>query len=323
MIDPDIRIKFEQQAEMLANRAKKRFKHLRKRFAKQNISVFRLYDWDIPEIRAVVDWYDGHLVIGEYMRRQSVPQWLPIMGEAVARALDVPPEHLHLKKRYAGKQDGKRYERIGYTDQKIVVSEREFEFYVNPGDYVDTGLFSDHRDTRQTVREMAQGRDFLNLYCYTATFSCYAAKGGARSTLSVDRSETAVKWARENMDLNGIPRQNNALIHADTFDFLRRARRREQRFDLAVVDPPSYSTTQSRNDAFDIVEDHPRLLADTLALMKKGGIIFFSTNHQDFYPRMEDLDIAGLEEITHSTIPEDYVRKTNRQPIHRCWRISV
>ena len=321
MLDPDTLMKFERQAEMLANRSKKRFKHLRKRFARQNIDVFRLYDWDIPEIRAVVDWYAGHLVIGEYMRRQSVPEWLPLMGEAVAKAFDVPPENLHLKERYAGKQDGKRYERISYTDQKIIVSERDFRFRVNPGDFVDTGLFSDHRDTRQMVREMAEGKDFLNLYCYTATFSCYAAKGGARSTLSADRSETAIRWARENMELNGIPEENHTLVQADTFDFLGRIGRKGQSFDLAVVDPPSYSTTQSRNDAFDIVQDHPRLLAATLAVMKKGGIIFFSTNHQNFDPRMDDLDIANLKEITHTTIPEDYVRK--RQPIHRCWQITV
>ena len=185
MLEPHIMEKFRNQAEMLANRCKKNYRNLRKRFARQNIDVFRIYDWDIPEIRAVVDWYAGHLVVGEYVRLQSVPEWLPMMGEAVANAMDVPPENLHLKERRAGKQDGKRYERIGYTDQKIIVSERDFRFVVNPGDFVDTGLFSDHRNTRQMIREMAAGKDFLNLYCYTATFSCYAAKGGARSTLSV------------------------------------------------------------------------------------------------------------------------------------------
>ena len=200
----ELQEKYRNQSQMLANKVKKRFKHLRKRYAGQNIEVFRLYDWDIPEIRAAVDWYAGHLVIAEYTRKQSTPEWLPMMGAAVAEALNVPSEKVHLKERFMGGQEGGRYERLDYTDQKIVVSERDLFFYVNLCDYVDTGLFSDHRNTRQLVREMADGKDFLNLYCYTGSFSCYAAKGGARRTVSVDRSETAIRWARENMNLNGI-----------------------------------------------------------------------------------------------------------------------
>lgn len=306
---------------MLANRVKKRFKHFRKRFASQHIEVFRLYDWDIPEIRVVVDWYAGHLVIGEYLRRQSVDGWLLLMAEAVANALDVPMENVHLKARRAGKQDGKRYERIDHTEQKIIVSERDLQFYVNPFDFVDTGLFSDHRDTRQMIREAAGGKDFLNLYCYTATFSCYAAKGGARSTLSVDRSESVLQWARENMTLNGVGPDSNRIIQAHALDFLKKAGRSGPQFDLAVVDPPSFSTTRTRNLQFDIVADHPHLLEAVMAVMRDGGIIFFSTNHQDFTPRMESLTTADIQEITDLTIPEDYVRK--RAPIHRCWRITV
>ena len=311
----------ERQAEMLANRVKKRFRHLNKRFSRQNIEIFRLYDWDIPEIRAVVDWYGGHLVIGEYMRRQSIPEWLPQMGRAVAEALEVDPEKIHLKQRWAGKQDGQRYSRLDHTDRKIVLSERDLKFLVNPCDYVDTGLFADHRDTRQMVRDLADGKDFLNLYCYTASFSCYAAKGGARSTLSVDRSESAVQWARENMVLNSIDPSCNQLVQAHTFDFLERAARQDHRFDVAVVDPPSYSTTQTRNVFFDIVRDHPRLMAAVVELLRPGAVLFFSTNHQDFQPRMEALKVSKLEEITEQTIPEDYRHK--RKLIHRCWRMAV
>jgi len=321
MLQPEVTNKFGRQGEMLANRVKKRFKHLANRYQKQNLEVFRLYDWDIPEIRVVVDWYAGHLVIGEYMRRQSVPEWLPLMGAAVAEVMGIPSEKVHLKERRAGKQGGKRYERIDHTDRKIVVSERDLKFLVNPSDFVDTGLFSDHRNTRQMVRKMAKGKDFLNLYCYTAAFSCYAARGGAKSTLSVDRSETAVRWARENMTLNEIPKENNRLVQAHTFDFLKRAKRSPQRFDLAVVDPPSYSTTRARNQEFDVVRDHPRLLAETVEIMKPGGIVFFSTNHQDFELQAGQLKAAEIREITDRTIPEDYVRK--RQPIHRCWRIMM
>ncbi len=312
---------FRNQADMLANRVKKRWHHLHKRFTKQGIDVFRLYDWDIPEIRAVVDWYAGHLVLGEYIRMQSVPEWLPMMGEAVAKALDVPMENVHLKERKSGKQEGKRYERIDYTDKKIIVSERDLKFSVNLSDFVDTGLFSDHRNTRQMVRELSTGKDFLNLYCYTGTFTCYAAKGGAGSTVSVDRSETVIDWAKENLERNGIPENGNTLIHADAFDFLRRAKRQNQTFDLAFVDPPSYSSTRSKNQEFEIVTDHPVLLETVVSLMKKGGIVFFSVNHQNFEPRMDHLNISEIKEITSLTIPEDYVSK--KKQIHRCWKIIV
>ena len=309
------------QAEMLANRVKKRFAHLHKRFARQNIEVFRLYDWDIPEIRAVVDWYAGHLVIGEYARAQSTPEWLPRMAETVARSLAVPADKVHLKMRYYGKAGGRRYARIDQTDQMIVVAERDLKFYVNPWDYVDTGLFSDHRDTRQMVRRRAEGKDIINLFCYSGTFTCYAAKGGARTTVSVDRSQTAIDWTRKNLALNGITGNAHQLFQAHAMDYLVNARRENRRFDLAVVDPPSFSTTRSREDHFDIAMDHPILLNAVREVMHKGATIFFSTNHQNFTLRGSELQADNIEEITSHTIPEDYRHK--RKSIHRCWKISV
>ncbi|MDJ0722957.1 MAG: class I SAM-dependent methyltransferase [Desulfobacterales bacterium] len=320
-MQPQRQDRFERQAQMLANRVRKRFQHLRKRFARRNIEVFRLYDWDIPEIRAVVDWYDGHLVIGEYTRKQTVPEWLPMMGRAVAGALGVPGGKVHLKARRAGRQDGRRYERIDHTDRKIIVNERDLRFFVNPYDFVDTGLFSDHRDTRQMVREMAAGCDFLNLYSYTAAFTCYAAKGGARSTLSVDRAETAIRWARQNLELNAIPLGSHTLVQMHALDFLTKARKGGYRYDLAVVDPPSYSTTRVDGEQFDVSRDHPRLLEAVIAVMRPGGTVFFSTNHQNFHPRLTGLELRKMVEITSQTIPEDFRRK--RAPIHRCWRLTV
>jgi len=318
---PQIPVKYRNQADMLANRVKKRYAHLSRRFARERIEAFRLYDWDIPEIRAAVDWYAGHLVISEYMRTQSTPEWLPLMGHAVAEALEITPENVHLKRRRVGYQNGNRYERFDYSDKKIVVSERDFRFRVNLDDYVDTGLFSDHRNTRRMVGEAAAGKDFLNLYCYTGSFTCYAAIGGARTTVSVDRSETTLRWAKENMDLNGIPEAGNTLIRSHTFAFIEKARCKNQSFDLAVVDPPSFSTSRNRKHAFDIVKDHPDLLTGVIGLMRAGATIFFSTNHQDFQPRLDKLPVAEVKEITAITIPEDYVSK--KKTIHRCWKITV
>jgi 23S rRNA (cytosine1962-C5)-methyltransferase len=312
--------KFRHQAEMLANRVRKRHRHFARRYARQGIEAFRLYDWDIPEIRAVVDWYGGHLVVGEYVRRQSVPEWLPLMGEAAARALDVPRENLHLKERRAGFREGGRYERLDFTERKIEISERDFSFRVNPGDFVDTGLFSDHRDTRKIVGELAAGKDFLNLYCYTGTFTCYAIRGGARSSVSVDRSETAIRWAEENLAANEPAGPEHRLIQAHAMDFLEETRRNGQAFDLAVVDPPSFSQTEATGEDFDILRDHPRLLTAAAAVIRPGWTLFFSTNHQDFFFRPPPaLETADVREITAMTVPEDYVR--NRPPVHRCWRI--
>ena len=321
MKDSRLEPKFKKQAEMLANRAKKRFKHLNKKFKKQNIEIFRLYDWDIPEIRAVVDWYAGHLVIAEYTRQHSVPEWLPMMGKALGKALDVPMAKVHLKQRRVGKMDGKRYERISHTNTKIVMNERDLKFLINPFDYVDTGLFSDHRNTRQMVREMAAGKDFLNLYCYTGSFSCYAAKGGASSTMSVDRSDTAITWTRENMELNKLGAETNILLQSPTFDFLDQAADKNQTFDLAVVDPPSFSTSRDDDKEFDISRDHKKLLCAVVKVMRPGSTIFFSTNHQDFSPGMNEIPVTQTLEITSRTIPEDFQSK--KKTIHRCWKILV
>ena len=313
--------KFDKQAEMLANRVRKQYKHLRKRFAKQNIDVYRLYDGDIPEIRAAVDWYAGHVVVAEYARRDSDPRWLPLMGDAVARALNVPVENLHLKERQAGYQEGKRYQRLDTTNEKIVMQERDLKFYINLWDYVDTGLFSDHRETRMMIREVVPGKDFLNLFCYTGAFSCHGAKAGARSTTSVDRSESTLAWARENMILNGFSLENNHLIQADTFDFLKAAAERTDTYDICVVDPPSFFTRRSKKDHFDVNRDHPALLEMVLKVMRPGGIIYFSTNHQAFTPRLDRLGVESHWEITGITIPEDYRRK--HKNIHRCWKLMI
>ncbi|MDD9301705.1 MAG: class I SAM-dependent methyltransferase [Desulfobacter sp.] len=312
--------KNQDQATMLANRVKKRYKHLYKRYKRQGLEVFRLYDWDIPEIRAVVDWYGGHLVIGEYSREQSRPDWLPMMGDAVAKALNVPQENLHLKIRKAGIKEGTRYQRIDTTDQKIAMGERDLQFFINPSDYVDTGLFSDHRNTRQRVRKMSKGKDFLNLYCYTGAFTCYAAKGGARSTLSVDRSETAITWVKQNLALNELSGPEHCQVQKDTLDFLDQAVRENRSFDLAVVDPPSYSTTKRTEQHFDIAKDHVLLLNQVFLLMRPKATLFFSTNHQNFDLKTDQLNVDQIREITDQTIPEDYVNK--RKKIHRCWEIQ-
>ncbi len=307
----------QRQAEMLANRVKKTYSRLKKRFRKQNIDVFRLYDWDIPEVRAVVDWYAGHLVIAEYERLQTGPKWLPAMARAVANALSVPMERVFMKRRRTGQADGPRYERLDNRNLTLWVRERDLYFKVNLSDRVDTGLYSDHRDTRVMVRSMAGGQNFLNLYCYTGAFTCAAAAGGAKTTTSVDRSQTYIQWASENMERNGLVFPGHRFVRSDVFDFLDHYRGRP--FSLVVVDPPSFSTAKRGSSRFEVLRDHPVLLQKVLRVTAPGGTIFFSTNHQRFEPQMDGLPAAEIAEITRKTIPIDY----RNQQIHRCWLIKA
>lgn len=309
----------ERHADMLGNRVKKRFAHLSKRFARQDIDVFRLYDWDIPEVRAVVDWYGGHVVVAEYARLQTGPDYLPRMGAAVGQALGVPPERVHLKERRTGTGEGPRYQASGRGGERFQVRERDLRFWVNFSDRLDTGLFADHRETRALVRGMASGRTFLNLYCYTGAFTVAAAAGGARGTTSVDRSATWLDWVADNLALNGLDGPAHEIVQEDTPRFLDAAQAAGRRWDLVFLDPPSFSGSRTSGDAFDVNRDHPDLVRRALAVTAPGGTLFFSTNHQRFEPRLDELPAVRVEEITGVSIPEDY---RNRQ-VHRLWRLDV
>ena len=294
-----------------------RFRHLFRRFKRQNIECFRLYDRDIPEVRAVVDWYAGHLVVGEYVRWQTGPDWLPRMAKAVGEALSIPAERVHMKRRRTGTTEGPRYSKMGSRGKRFAVRERNLRFWVNLDDFLDTGLFPDHRDTRVIVEKLAAGKDFLNLFAYTGTFTCAAAAGGARSTFTVDRSETYLKWAQDNLKLNGLQGQQHTIIQSDAVKYLERAYRERRRFTLAFVDPPSFFQNHSKGVSFDINRDHPDLLRRVLKVMVRGSTVFFSANHQRFAPHLEGLPVKDFTEITPATIPEDY---RNRK-VHRCWRM--
>lgn len=309
----------EYQAGILANRLRNRFRHLSRRFRRQGIECFRLYDWDIPEVRAVVDWYAGHIVIAEYERRQSAPDWLPRMARAAAETLDVPLERVHMKRRRTKTEDQPRYGRMGSSGERFKVRERDLYFWVNLDDFLDTGLYSDHRDTRVIVGGLAKDKDFLNLYGYTGAFTCAAALGGAKTTVTVDRNATYLKWTRDNLELNRLWGRQHSLIQSDAVKYLKQAQQDGQLFNLAVVDPPSFFQEHSRGVSFDINRDHPALLKDVLKVMTAGSEVFFSTNHQRFSPRLEGLPIKELVELTPATIPDDY---RNRQ-VHRCWRLTV
>ena len=309
--------KTKHHAEILANRIRKQFRHLSRRFRRQNIDCFRLYDWDIPEVRAVVDWYAGHVVIAEYERLQTTEDWLPQMAAAVAQALNLPQEKVHMKRRHTKTKEGPRYSKMGSQGKRFEVHERDLRFWVNLSDFLDTGLYSDHRNTRVMIGELAKGKKFLNLYAYTGAFTCAAAAGGAKMTVTVDRSATYLKWAEDNLKLNGLLGPQHALVQSDVDKYLSQAEREGHRFTLAFIDPPSFFKDEIQGVSFDINEDHPSLLRNVFKIMVPGSLVFFSTNHQRFEPRFEGLPVKNLEEMTPKTIPEDY---RNRR-VHRCWKM--
>ncbi len=295
-------MKLSEQARMLENRVRKSFRKLHPRFEQRNVGAFRVYDRDIPEIRAAVDWYEGHAVLAEYARTQTqgLP-WLATMAQAVADGLSIPLERVHRKTR----QTGTKYPRLGRKGERIPVREGDLKFLVNLDDYIDTGLFADHRETRARVRAEARGARFLNLFAYTGSFTCAAAAGGAEQTTSVDASQNYLDWAADNLRLN---RQSGELVPAGVDAFLKAAGSR--RWTLCVLDPPSLS--DSGGKVFDVLRDHRDLIERTLAVLEPGGILWFASNHQRFAPRLE-----GLRYTEEETVPEDY----RNRAAHRAFRI--
>lgn len=310
-----------EQAATLANRCKKNFRRMHPVFEQQQVGAWRVYDQDVPGLRVTVDWYEGHLVLAEYVRTQTLrwDDWLGTMATAVAEALHVAADHVHVRQRHTGQGPGPRYPRLARTDARIPVREGPLQFLVNLDDHVDTGLFSDHRTTRRRVARDSEGCDVLNLFSYTGAFTVYAAHAGARSTTSVDLSDRYLAWGRDNLVLNGLDGPAHTAVGASVPAFVSLAARDRRRWDVVIVDPPSFSTTWDGRRDFDVLRDHPALLASVLPLVAPGGVLWFSTNHQRFTPSFERLPVRAVQDLTRATIPVDH-----RNPhVHRVWRMET
>jgi 23S rRNA (guanine2445-N2)-methyltransferase / 23S rRNA (guanine2069-N7)-methyltransferase len=305
-------------------RLAKRFKHLSKWARRQGIEAFRVYDRDIPEIPLVIDWYAGWLHAAEYERpheRTDIEHdvWLDKMIEAAAIELGVPPMQTFLKMRRR-QRDGGQYEKVDQRQAVLAVKEGDLSFEVNLSDYLDTGLFLDHRQTRAMVRGEAEGKRMLNLFCYTGSFSVYAAAGGAKETVSVDLSNTYLEWTRTNLAKNGFKDAGrHRIVRDEARAFLEhRANRGELPFDLVVVDPPTYSRSAKSETPWDVERDHAELLELVAKNLVTGGVVYFSTNFRRFHLAEERLSaLYTFREITNRTIPEDF----RNERIHRAWRL--
>jgi len=315
-----LRADSERQAEEFANRLRNRARHLR-RWPKRGITCYRLYERDVPDVPLVVDRYEDALHIAEFARPhdRSPAQhadWLDLMARTAGEVLEVPRARVFLKHR--DRQRGtSQYERVDDRGAKFAVHEGGLKFIVNLSDYVDTGLFLDHRLTRQMVRDTAAGKHFLNLFAYTGSFSVYAAAGGAASTTTVDKSTTYIDWARENLALNGFTGPEHYFVRSDIREFLDGLKPRDQ-WDLAVVDPPTFSNTKDALDVWDVQRDYAELLTTLAHHITPGGILFFSTNFRRF--KLDEAALAAhytIRDITRQTIPEDF----RNERIHACWRL--
>ena len=313
--------KSREQGELFARRLAARARHLR-RWPKRGITCYRLYDRDIPEIPLAVDRYEDCLHLAEYERpHERTPgehaDWLDLMARTAAKALEVSPANVFLKRRERQRGTA-QYERFAESGHALEVHEGGLKFRVNLSDYLDTGLFLDHRITRSMVREQAAGKRFLNLFGYTGSFTVYAAAGEAATTTTVDLSNTYLQWAQDNLHLNGLLGRRHRFVRDDVLGFLKH-HPPGLLYDLAVVDPPTFSNSKMTDDVWDIQHDHAELLKGLVELMAPGGVIFFSTNSRRFKLAESELPRVAIREISRQTVPEDF----RNQRIHRCWRMSV
>ena len=304
-----------------ANRLGKNAKHYLKWARRHNIEAWRLYDRDIPQFPFAIDVYGGQIHLQEYdtgwlMQPEEYETWLSEVLEAVAFITGFAPADIHLKRRERQKGT-QQYEKTGKAGADFIVHEHGRRFWVNLEKYLDTGLFLDHRNTRQRVGEMAAGKRFLNLFAYTGSFSVYAATGGAAASETVDLSNTYLDWARRNFELNGIDEARHQIVRADVFQYLQAAAQAGKPFDLIVMDPPSFSNSRKMLDILDIQRDHLRLIDGAMALLASDGLLFFSNNLRSFALDEAVAQKYAVKEISKQSVPEDFRNKK----IHQCWEI--
>ena len=306
-----------------ANRLQKNIKKIEKWAKQQGLDAYRLYDADLPEYNLAVDRYADHIVVQEYAAPKNIDenkarQRLLDAVNATLNVTGIETNKLILKVRQ--KQKGtNQYEKLANKGEYFYVNEYGAKLWVNLTDYLDTGLFLDHRLTRKMLGEMAQGKDFLNLFAYTGSATVHAALGKAKSTTTVDMSNTYLNWAEQNLLLNDIEGKQHKLIQADCLQWLEKC---DRQFDLIFVDPPTFSNSKRMEDSWDVQRDHIKLMKNLKRILRPNGTIVFSNNKRGFkmdFAKLEELGLSAVE-ISHKTLPLDFER--NKQ-IHNCWLVTL
>ncbi|MBP8238817.1 MAG: class I SAM-dependent methyltransferase [Saprospiraceae bacterium] len=308
--------------QMLANRLQKMNRHIGKWARRQGITCYRVYDADIPEFPLAIDWYEGRLHVAEYERDHPLDEeeyltWRSGCRQILAETLEVAPELIWFKSRSRQKGTA-QYEKFADRGQEFFVHEDGLQFKVNLSDYLDTGLFLDHRQTRKLVRQAAKGKSVLNLFAYTGTFTVYAAAGGASATTTLDMSATYLQWAEENLKINQLNGTQHRFIQTDVTTWLRSEP--TEKFDIIVLDPPTFSNSKRMSHSLDIQRDHTYIINRCLQRLRPGGTLFFSTNFRKFKLDTERIwGGARITDISAKTVPEDFRNKK----IHYCFQIDV
>ncbi|SMY15527.1 MULTISPECIES: bifunctional 23S rRNA (guanine(2069)-N(7))-methyltransferase RlmK/23S rRNA (guanine(2445)-N(2))-methyltransferase RlmL [Photobacterium] len=312
----------EDVAPDFANRLKKNIAKLGKWAKREGVECYRIYDADLPNYNAAIDKYNDYLIIQEYAAPKTVSEETArrrIMDvlRATIEVTGVEPNKVILKVRE--RQKGRsQYQKLSSAERHMIVDEYGIKFKVNLYDYLDTGLFLDHRITRRMLGKMAAGKDFLNLFAYTGSATVHAAVGGAKSTTTVDMSNTYLRWAQENMELNNQVGNQHEFVQADCLQWLQEV---DDTFDLIFIDPPTFSNSKRMKQTFDIERDHIMLMENLKRMLRPDGQIVFSNNKRHFKMDLEKLTELGLhaKNISDKTLPLDFAK--NKQ-IHNCWIIT-
>lgn len=310
-------------AQEFANRLIKNISGLKKQALRENVSCLRLYDADLPDFNLVVDLYDDILHVQEYappkiIDPEKAKKRLNLGLAAIRQVLGLPREKVFIKTR--AKQKGQtQYEKQSEVSKRFIVQEGDIRVFINVTDYLDTGLFLDHRPMRLRIAAEAKGKHFLNLYSYTSTASVHAAVAGAASTTSVDLSNTYLNWSKQNFALNGLTvdhaDQQHQFFDADVFEWLKEG---HETYDLIFIDPPTFSNSKKFQGTFDVQRDHASLLKRAMNRLSNGGTLYFSNNFQKFEFDEELAARFDVQEITDKTIGFDFKRN---QKIHRAWQM--
>ena len=307
-------------AQAVANRIRKNQRHLKSWRQREGVSCYRVYDADIPEYAVAVDVYEERIHVAEYAAPQDIPEEkaakrLEEVLDAVQVVFKIADRHEIALKQRRRQRGAEQYQRLKQEQTKRVVHESPVKALVNLHDYLDTGLFLDHRPLRCWIRDQAKGGHFLNLFSYTGVATLHAALGGATTSTSVDASSTYLKWFNENLALNGLSERQHRGVRADVRQWLSEDQRR---YDLIMVDPPSFSNSSGLPD-FDVQADHAELLALAMARLSENGTLYFSTNHRRF--KIDDAikERWQVSDVTAASIPQDFAR--NRR-IHACFRLT-
>jgi 23S rRNA (cytosine1962-C5)-methyltransferase len=308
---------------MFENRLLKVYKHKSKQAKRLNISSYRVYDHDLPEFPFAIELYEDKIYIAEYRRRHNMAEeeheeWLQQSFNTISNILNLPVENIYSRERKRlSHRESEQYEKQNSTHQFFTIKENDLRFLVNLTDYLDTGLFLDHRITRTMVQAESNNKRVLNLFCYTGSFSVYAASADAATVTSVDLSKTYLEWAKDNFVVNRFKDEKKFhFVHADVLQYLKTLS--PNSFDLIIIDPPTFSNSKRMKDFFDVQRDHVTIINDALFALPENGIIYFSTNYSKFILDEERIKASSIKDITKATTPFDFEGKLKRF----CFRIE-